>query len=281
MYNYFKKIDYTESEVSNMTTTQKLTDVRIYHLEGNDVFELHNKIIRTPEYTALFDYIGNDDATHLNEENPLQRIMDFVDEPEILQIKYKDTLLGFIQFAQQFWHSFQVNPNVTRKISNLIFKDNPEVNDKIRISFDQRIDEIDGKFIKVYTPKTCEEMIYYFCARLLTETPLIQQCKLCGNFFIPEPRNVEYCDRFYKDTGRRCNEIGAQVIFKERRQKDEIGRLYDVLYRRFVGRVQRGTIPRSTFDIWAKKAKEAKRQAKQGDITFETYKSILEDFNNQ
>ena len=263
-----------------MEHSQTLKNIRIYHFSGKDVFEIEDNIVSVPEYTALFDFVNNGDASHLNEVSPLNMIFFNVNEPDFLGNEYVNRLVAFIQFAQRFHTFFQIKPQVPRKLAELIFEKNPEVKDKVAISFDQRLDEIDGQYLKVYTPKTYDEMISYFCSNLLVETPLIQQCKLCGNFFIPEPRNVEYCERFYKDTGKRCSEIGAQVIFKERRQTDEIGRLYDILYRRFVGRVQRGTVSRSTFDVWAKKAKEAKRQASQGEITFEEYKTILEDFEN-
>ncbi|MCR5777459.1 MAG: DUF6076 domain-containing protein [Lachnospiraceae bacterium] len=83
---------------------------------------------------------------------------------------------------------------------------------------------------------------------------VIRKCKLCGSYFKTRySSGLEYCTRIYKNSSSSCNDYISRRSYKKRFSEHPINKEYTKAYNRLYGRIRRGKVASSDYDIEAMK----------------------------
>lgn len=113
--------------------------------------------------------------------------------------------------------------------------------------------------------------------RLFTEqSAIIKRCKNCGQYFITERTNIDYCQRIPEGETQTCFVIGPRRVYKKVLSEDLPRKLYAKAYKRYQARLRRGTIDEETFEAWKAKAKQYLSDIQNDRISVEEYQAWME-----
>jgi len=105
----------------------------------------------------------------------------------------------------------------------------------------------------------------------------IKKCKNCERFFIPMRRvDAEYCNRFWGDSQRRCNEIGATIQYEKRVAENPILEAHKKAYRRFNSRARNKKMTLTEFMEWSDEAARKRDDCMAGRLSFDEFVAWLE-----
>lgn len=144
----------------------------------------------------------------------------------------------------------------------------------------QNIDEQATEFAFILDLKTLED-VYTACmysfSTLVTKDIHIHRCKRCKRYFSPYNRTDEiYCSHVWAN-GKKCREL----YHEEKLAADQLTKYYRSAYKSQNAKKQRNTVNKPSsvknFEEWNSRAKEALRQAKNNEITFEEFKQIIDN----
>ena len=104
----------------------------------------------------------------------------------------------------------------------------------------------------------------------------VKKCKFCGRYFVlTNKHDADFCDRIYRGN-RTCKAVGAKKAYNERVQSDPVLQEYQRIYKRYFAREENpfrenlgSKFYGLTFLEWAKIAKEARKEYKDGIISGE------------
>ena len=130
--------------------------------------------------------------------------------------------------------------------------------------------------LKVYEI-TCFSDYILLQLRLLTEKGvIIRRCKNCGQYFITERPNIDYCQRILPGETQTCYAIGPKRVFNRNLSADIPRALYSKAYKKYQARLRRQGITQEEFDTWREEAKEKLNDVQTGRVDLEEYTAWME-----
>ena len=113
--------------------------------------------------------------------------------------------------------------------------------------------------------------------RLLTEkSAIIKRCKNCGQYFITERTNIDYCQRILPGETQTCFVIGPRRVYNKTLSDDVPRNLYAKAYKRYQARLRRKSISDAEFEAWKADAKRYLDDVQNGRIGLEAYTKWME-----
>lgn len=113
--------------------------------------------------------------------------------------------------------------------------------------------------------------------RLWTEkATIIRRCKNCGQYFITERSNIDYCQRILPGETQTCYVIGPKRVFNKLLSADVPRNLYSKAYKKYQARLRRNGITADEFEEWKVQAKQYLEDVQNGKISLEDYSVWME-----
>jgi hypothetical protein len=135
----------------------------------------------------------------------------------------------------------------------------------------------DPEIVQLYEIDTIGDLCRFELVKMIEHDIFIKKCMNCGYFFIPRGRaDAEYCNRYYKDTGRRCNEIGAMIRYEKNVAENPILNAHKKAYRRLNSRVRNKKMTQSEFLKWSEEAAKKRDLCLAGELEFDEFVAWLE-----
>jgi hypothetical protein len=98
-----------------------------------------------------------------------------------------------------------------------------------------------------------------------------------GHFFIPKRRaDAEYCEREFKESGKKCSEVGAMHQYEKRVAENPILDAHKKAYRRFNSRTRTKKMTQAEFLQWSEQASQKRDECLAGDLPLDEYIAWLE-----
>jgi len=134
-----------------------------------------------------------------------------------------------------------------------------------------------GKVEQLYAINSIEDLFRFEFIKMVEHEIFIKKCKNCERFFIPMRRvDAEYCNRFWGDSQRRCNEIGATIQYEKRVAENPILEAHKKAYRRFNSRTRNKKMTQTEFMAWSDEAARKRDDCLAGRLDFDEFVAWLE-----
>ena len=140
----------------------------------------------------------------------------------------------------------------------------------------KKLENVDGRMCQVLYPKHTSDVIYYLFFVLLKKDILFKKFKRCEKLFpCYYHKNVQFCERLDESRNETCRQIKFSHLGGANDMADDDTRqivldIYEKAYKRQRGRVDYGSLDKTKFKIWSKKAR------KQRDLCLKETISIRE-----
>lgn len=105
---------------------------------------------------------------------------------------------------------------------------------------------------------------------------IIRRCKNCGQYFITERSNIDYCQRILPGETQTCYVIGPKRVFNKLLSADVPRNLYSKAYKKYQARLRRNGITADEFEEWKVQAKQYLEDVQNGKISLEDYSVWME-----
>ena len=133
------------------------------------------------------------------------------------------------------------------------------------------------EIVELYSINFLPDLCRFEFIKMIEHNIFIRKCKNCDHFFIPRGRaDTEYCNRQYKETGRRCNEIGAMIRYERNVAENPILTAHKKAYRRFNSRVRNKKMTQTEFLQWSNEASKKRDLCLAGELPFDEFITWLE-----
>ena len=139
-----------------------------------------------------------------------------------------------------------------------------------------KLENVDGRMCQVLYPKNTSDVIYYLFSEMSKKDILFKKCKRCEKLFpCYYHKNVQFCERLDESRNETCRQIKFSHLGGVNDMADDDTRqivldIYEKAYKRQRGRVDYGSLDKTKFKIWSKKAR------KQRDLCLKEAISIRE-----
>ena len=139
-----------------------------------------------------------------------------------------------------------------------------------------KLEDVDGRMCQVLYPKHTSDVIYYLFSEMSKRDILFKKCKRCEKLFpCYYHKNVQFCERLDESRNETCRQIKFIHLGRVNDMADDETRqivldIYEKAYKRQRGRVDYGSLDKTKFKIWSKKAR------KQRDLCLKEAISIRE-----
>jgi hypothetical protein len=134
-----------------------------------------------------------------------------------------------------------------------------------------------GELQQLYIINRIEDLFRFEFIKMTEHDIFIKKCKNCERFFIPKRRaDVEYCERIYGDTKRKCSEIGAMLRYEKKVAENPILESYKRAYRRLHSRTRTKKMTTGDFLKWLGKANKKRNDCLAGKLSLEDFVAWLE-----
>ena len=139
-----------------------------------------------------------------------------------------------------------------------------------------KLENVDGRMCQVLYPKHTSDVIYYLFSEMSKRDILFKKCKRCEKLFpCYNHKNVQFCERLDESRNETCRQIKFSHLGGVNDMADDDTRqivldIYEKAYKRQRGRVDYGSLDKTKFKIWSKKAR------KQRDLCLKEAISIRE-----
>lgn len=151
------------------------------------------------------------------------------------------------------------------------------------MDFNPYIEAVKNNSVEVTTNLDLVEMedIFTVCmysfSSLISQNVHVRPCRNCGKFFAPYNRSDEiYCARL-QENKKSCKDN----YYEKQLEKDELTQYYRAVYKKNNAYKQRNLSNKPSveqeFKLWAKEAKQALKLAKEGKISEEEFRMILDE----
>jgi len=133
------------------------------------------------------------------------------------------------------------------------------------------------EIVELYEIDTIKDLLRFEFIKMIEHDIFIKKCKNCERFFIPMRRvDAEYCNRFFNDTQKRCNEIGAMLRYEKKVAENPVWEAYKKAYRRFNSRTRSKKMTQNEFMAWSDEAAKKRDECLAGNLPFDEYMAWLE-----
>ena len=133
------------------------------------------------------------------------------------------------------------------------------------------------EIVELYEINSIEDLFKFEFIKMIENNVFIKKCKNCERFFIPKKRaDVEYCERIFGDSGRKCSEIGATLRYEQKVAGNPILTAYKKAYRRVHSRVRSKNMTQSEFLKWSEEASRKRDECLAGALRFEEFAAWLD-----
>ena len=139
-----------------------------------------------------------------------------------------------------------------------------------------KLENVDGRMCQVLYPRHTSDVIYYLFSEMSKRDILFKKCKRCEKLFpCYYHKNVQFCERLDESRNETCRQIKFSHLGGANDMADDDTRqivldIYEKAYKRQRGRVDYGSLDKTKFKIWSKKAR------KQRDLCLKETISIRE-----
>ena len=125
--------------------------------------------------------------------------------------------------------------------------------------------------------KSIEDLFRFEFIKMVEHDIFIKKCKNCERFFIPKRRaDTEYCDRIFGETGRKCSEVGATLLYEKKVASNPILDAHKKAYRRLNSRTRNKKMTQTEFIAWADEAAKKRDACLIGELGFDEFVTWLE-----
>lgn len=143
------------------------------------------------------------------------------------------------------------------------------------ILYDLKFDDYKA-VCELFFPETIEDFFGYCACKNLTTNKKFIKCHYCGKYFAYTTNGkTKYCSRMVFDKDLPCNEVGRSLRYTEDIKSSEAKTTYRKYYRKVNYHVNAGNLDRSTFDVWAVKARKLRDKTEGGKMTLEEFEDWL------
>ena len=130
---------------------------------------------------------------------------------------------------------------------------------------------------ELYSIDFIPDLCRFEFVKMIEHDIFIKKCANCNHFFIPRGRaDAEFCSRFYKDTGRKCCEIGAMKRYEKNVAENPVLNAHKKAYRRFNSRARNNKMTKGEFLQWADEAANKRDMCLAGELPFNEFIAWLE-----
>lgn len=141
----------------------------------------------------------------------------------------------------------------------------------LRVQIEEAKKETSQPLFKAYEISSFSDYIL-LQLRLLTEhAVIVKRCKNCGQYFITERPNIDYCQRVLPGETQSCYVIGPKRVFNKNLSADVPRGLYSKAYKKYQARVRRGGITEAEFEVWKEEAKRRLECVQNGTLELKEY----------
>lgn len=119
------------------------------------------------------------------------------------------------------------------------------------------------------------QLLFLEIYQMVLDNTLIKKCRHCGNYFVIENLNVEYCGRVMEGEKKKCSEIGPRRAYQRKLEEDYPLKIYNRSYKTHYARVKSGRITKAQFNNWYLEAKEKLEQARAGTLSVKDFEEWL------
>jgi hypothetical protein len=135
----------------------------------------------------------------------------------------------------------------------------------------------ESEIVELYEVNHIKDLVRFEFVKMIEHDIFIKKCSNCGSFFIPRGRSdVEYCNNLYRDSDKRCNEIGAMLRYERKVADNPILVAYSKAYKRFNSRTRAKKMTQTEFLNWSDQARKKRDDCLAGKLTFEEFTAWLD-----
>ena len=129
---------------------------------------------------------------------------------------------------------------------------------------------------------TIDDMMRYELIQIILRNVKYKRCQSCGKLFLPVRRkNALYCERIMPGQTRPCSEVGANIVFVEKRNANPVLRIYRQAYNRLYKRAQGGYMDWSEFEDWKEQAIRKRDACDTGESSFSDFLKWINETSRQ
>ena len=146
-----------------------------------------------------------------------------------------------------------------------------------------KLENVDGRMCQVLYPKHTSDVIYYLFSEMSKRDILFKKCKRCEKIFpCYYHKNVQFCERLYESRNETCRQIKFSHLGGANDMADDDTRqivldIYEKAYKRQRGRVDYGSLDKTKFKIWSKKARKQRDLCLKETITIREFEEWIKE----
>ena len=146
-----------------------------------------------------------------------------------------------------------------------------------------KLECIDGKMCQVLYPKHTGDVIYFLFSEMSKRDILFKKCKRCEKIFpCYYHKNVQFCERLDESRNETCRQIKFSHLGGTNDMADDDTRqivldIYEKAYKRQRGRVDYGSLDKTKFKIWSKKARKQRDLCLKETITIREFEEWIKE----
>ena len=146
-----------------------------------------------------------------------------------------------------------------------------------------KLECIDGKMCQVLYPKHTGDVIYFLFSEMSKRDILFKKCKRCEKIFpCYYHKNVQFCERLDESRNETCRQIKFSHLGGANDMADDDTRqivldIYEKAYKRQRGRVDYGSLDKTKFKIWSKKARKQRDLCLKETITIREFEEWIKE----
>ena len=146
-----------------------------------------------------------------------------------------------------------------------------------------KLENVDGRMCQVLYPKHTSDVIYYLFSEMSKRDILFKKCKRCEKLFpCYYHKNVQFCERLDESRNETCRQIKFSHLGGVNDMADDDIRqivldIYEKAYKRQRGRVDYGSLDKTKFKIWSKKARKQRDLCLKETISIREFEEFLLD----
>jgi len=130
-----------------------------------------------------------------------------------------------------------------------------------------------GMYGDVLIAHTLEDIPSFLLREFIKANNYYKMCLHCGEFFVPDHGNAEYCTRPVADSNKNCRDIGATKNYRDRLREDPVQRVYSRAYKTRFARIKYKTMTREDFQAWSVEAREKRDKVLRGELALEDFEA--------
>jgi len=130
-----------------------------------------------------------------------------------------------------------------------------------------------GMYGDVLIARKLEDIPSFLLREFIKANCYYKMCLHCGEFFVPDHGNAEYCVRLVADSNKTCRDIGATKNYREKMREDPVQRVYSRAYKTRFARIKYKTMTREDFQEWSVEARKRRDKVLRGEMALEEFKA--------